>query len=176
MLSALRKQCPNLVMMKNKYLWIAVATVAIAALYMAAGGDIGGQISEQLGDRLNSTTTASPSITPTTVRAGTKATTPKPKSYSQLVQEYADRRIQFDERCQATPENITYKNGTTVMLDNRSSQSRVVTIGGVKYSLAGYGYKLVTLNNPQLPKELLISCGAGVNVGRILLQANILQP
>ncbi len=92
------------------------------------------------------------------------------QTYTKLVTQYKDRRIQFDAMCQAKPNNVTYKNGTSVMFDNRSGDARIITIGGVKYSFPGYGYKILTLSSPILPKTLLLSCGAAVNVGQILLQ------
>lgn len=90
--------------------------------------------------------------------------------YSQLVAEYATRRIQFDERCQAIPGSPTYKNNTSVMFDNRSGDARYIKIGDVIYLFGGYDYKILTLSSSVLPKTISLSCGAAVNVGSILLQ------
>lgn len=111
---------------------------------------------------------------------GKKSTVPafvpaSTKSYSEFVKEYEGRRIQFDERCQVIPQNPTYKNGTSILLDNRSASVRTVMVGGMKYDLVAYGYRVVTLSSPSLPKELSLSCGSAGNVGVILLQAQILQ-
>ena len=92
------------------------------------------------------------------------------QTYTTLVKQYEGRRIQFDIYCQAIPKNVTYKNGTKVMFDNRSGDARIITIGGVQYNFPGYGYKVLTLSSNTLPKTLLLSCGAAVNVGQILLQ------
>lgn len=108
-----------------------------------------------------------PTTTAATVKSGTAN---QAQTYTRLVTEYKDRRIQFDMRCQAVPSNITYKNGTQVMFDNRSGDARVITIGGVKYNFPGYGYKIITLSSQTLPKNILLSCGAAVNVGQVLLQ------
>ena len=94
-------------------------------------------------------------------------------SYTDLVKQYSDRRIQFDEKCQTTPAITTFKNNTSILLDNRSSWSRAVSVGGVKYQLSGYGYKVVTLSSSSLPKELSLDCENLYNVGKILLQAKI---
>ena len=121
---------------------------------------------------------ASPSpASGTTVKPVAKQSTApvSTQTYTQLVKEYDGRRIQFDQYCQATPKDITYKNGTTIMLDNRSGDARTITLAGTKYQLSGYGYALVTLSSQSLPKEMLLSCGSAVNVGKILLQAQILQ-
>lgn len=92
--------------------------------------------------------------------------------YSQLVQEYEGRRIQFDALCQAIVPNTTYKNNTKIMFDNRSGDARVITIGGVAYNFPGYGYKIITVSGPsnQLPARIGFNCGTAVNVGTILIQ------
>lgn len=90
--------------------------------------------------------------------------------YSQLVAEYADRRIQFDERCQSIPGSPTYKNGTSVMFDNRSGDARYIKIGDATYLFSGYDYKILTLSSSTLPKTLSMDCGSAINVGTILLQ------
>lgn len=105
-----------------------------------------------------------------------KGTTPvSGKSYTELVKEYEGKRIQFDERCQMVPKDPTFKNGTYVLLDNRSSSARTIKVGEMKYDLIAYGYQVVALSSSNLPKELLLSCGSSGNVGKILLQAQILQ-
>jgi len=56
------------------------------------------------------------------------------------------------------------------MFDNRSGDARYIKVGDQVYQLAGYGYKILTLTSPVLPKTLLLDCGSAVNVGQILLQ------
>lgn len=97
------------------------------------------------------------------------------KSYTELVKEYDGRRIQFDPRCQAVPNSVTYKNGTKVMLDNRSNNPVTVKVGDTSYTLIGYGYQVIHLSSLSLPKEISVSCGASGNVGKILLQAHLNQ-
>lgn len=94
-------------------------------------------------------------------------------AYTDLVKQYTDRRIQFDDNCQTTPSAPTYKNNTSILLDNRSATARVVSVNGVKYQLGGYGYKVITLSSTTLPREMSVDCGSRYNVGRILLQAKI---
>ena len=97
-------------------------------------------------------------------------TTQQLKTYNQLVKDFNGRRIQFDARCQAIPSNVTYKNGTQVMFDNRSGDARWISVGGAEYYLSGYGYKILTLSSKTLPKTLYLNCGSAVNVGQILIQ------
>jgi len=113
--------------------------------------------------------TETPQPSPTRSKAA-NVSTPNAQDYTKLVKEYEGYRIQFDASCQAIPKNVTYKNGAKILLDNRSGDARYVTVGGISYYLAGYGYKVITLNSKELPKTLLINCGAAVNVGQILLQ------
>lgn len=156
----------------GKYLWIVVI-VAVAAVVYFMGGD--------WASKYTGVETKSPSPSP--VAGGTvnkrvvkPSTAPvSTKSYTELVKEYEGRRIQFDERCQVIPQSPTYKNGTSVMLDNRSAGARSVMVGGTKYDLSAYGYRVITLSSSSLPKELAVSCGSSGNVGKILLQAQILQ-
>ena len=92
------------------------------------------------------------------------------EKYTQLVKDYADRRIQFDMACQAIPPNTTYKNNTKIMFDNRSGDARIITIGGVKYNFTGYGYKILNISGNKLPAKVSFDCGGAVNVGSILIQ------
>jgi|SRR3989344_7573471 len=140
----------------NKYLWVLVAVVVAVGAYFLVGDWIGQRL--VLKDVYPS---------PNPVQSAS--------TYTELVKKYNGKRIQFDKYCQANPSNVTFKNGTSIMLDNRSGDARIVSVGGVKYSLAGYGYKVITLSSTSLPKELLLSCGSSGNVGKILLQAQILQ-
>ncbi len=105
--------------------------------------------------------------------AGATGSAYQTEVYSQLVNEYADRRIQFDDSCQAKPANTTFKVGIKIMFDNRSAQPRTIKIGNITYSFTPYGYRILTLSSQNLPDALSINCDSSVNVGRILLQAQI---
>ena len=157
----------------GKYLWILVGLVVVAVVYFTGGKWSGQDVGVE-------SVSSSPSPGPVkglvTKPVAKKSVTPtSTKSYTEFVKEYEGRRIQFDERCQVTPQNPTYKNGTSILLDNRSASAKTVTVGGTKYDLIAYGYRVVTLSSSSLPKELAVSCGSSGNVGKILLQAQILQ-
>src|SRR3989344_4269646 len=89
---------------------------------------------------------------PTNTAKTAPKTTTKPKTspvtvtldYEDAVELYAGRRFQFNNNCQVTPVSATYKNGTSVMLDNRSAYSQTVSIDGKSYGLSGYGFKIIT--------------------------------
>ncbi len=147
----------------DKKTWIIIVLVAIVA--------IGGWLFFKEGGLLSQWSEPEPmEDTGPDANQLKTGTTSQAKAYTQLVNQYKDRRIQFDAGCQAIPSNITYKNGTTVMFDNRSGDARQIKIGSLTYSFAGYGWKILTLRSSTLPKTLMLNCGAGVNVGQILLQ------
>ena len=85
-------------------------------------------------------------------------------SYAQALTKYANTRIQINASCQMTPLKVVYKVGTSVMLDNRSDSSKSVLFNGTRYSIAGYGFKIVTLNTA---KTFQVDCGSSQNVATI---------
>lgn len=91
-------------------------------------------------------------------------------SYTNAVAQYGSNRIQFGANCQATPASATYKNSTSVMLDNRSSVSRSININGVVYKIDAYDYTVATLSSNTLPKTVLVDCATQQNVATILIQ------
>ena len=122
------------------------------------------------------TTLTSSTPTPTPLKgAVNKSKIPvDTKTYEQYVAEYGSHRIQFDANCQMTPVNPVYKNGTSILLDNRSSKALTITLNGKTYSLQAFGYWVVNLSSTTLPQQLHIGCNASPNIGMILLQAEIL--
>ncbi len=93
-----------------------------------------------------------------------------PANYSDALKLYGSRRVQFDMYCQAQPASSTYKNGTYLMLDNRSGDPRIISVNKVQYRLEGYGWKIITLTSKTLPVTWTLDCGAAVGVGKILIQ------
>lgn len=90
-------------------------------------------------------------------------------SYQKALVTYKDYRMQITENCQITPNNVTYKNGTSIMIDNRSSTTKNIKIDGA-VSIKGYGFKIIKLSSSTLPKTILVDCGASQNVATILIQ------
>jgi hypothetical protein len=93
----------------------------------------------------------------------------KPLSYATALALYKDKRIQLDQACIATPNNLTFKNNTKIMIDNRSDQTRAVKVGSTM-SIKPWGFKIVTLSSATLPATWLVDCGASQNVATILIQ------
>lgn len=91
-------------------------------------------------------------------------------SYAEALVKYKDTRIQLNNLCQATPNNVTFKNGTDIMIDNRSPVARSVKVGS-SFSIKAYGFKIVKLSSPAtLPTTWLVDCDAAQNVATILIQ------
>lgn len=159
--------------MNKTWTAIIVVLVIVAGVWWFNGG------SSNLS--LTPGTSPSPSAlgaTKTPVASKGKTATPVPTitstlSYSQLVAQYGANRIQFNQSCQAVPSSVVFKNGTSVLLDNRSNQARTISVNGRLYSLVAYGYQVITLSSSTLPATLTLSCNSNVNVGTINLQANI---
>ena len=90
-------------------------------------------------------------------------------SYQQALIKYKDHRIQLGQDCQATPTKITYKNGTSIMIDNRSNTARTVKVGS-SYTIPAWSFKVVNLTSSTLPATWLVDCGKQQNVATILIQ------
>lgn len=92
-------------------------------------------------------------------------------SYSQAVQLYANKTIQFDENCSVNPSYASFKQGEKIMLDNRGSKQRSVYLDNQEYIFSAYDFKIINLSTSySLPHTIMINCGSGKNNGRILLQ------
>jgi hypothetical protein len=92
-------------------------------------------------------------------------------SYQQALTKYATARIQLDKACQATPTTATYKNGATIMIDNRSPEARTIRLGSMgTYSIKAWGFKVIKLSSSTLPNAMALDCGKSQNVAVITVQ------
>ena len=93
--------------------------------------------------------------------------------YAEIIKQYEGRRIQI-ENCVMNPYRVTYKNGTKIMLDNRSPDPLEVLINGQTVRLSDYEYKIITLSSRTLPHTFDVDCTTqgqpAYNVAEILLQ------
>lgn len=94
----------------------------------------------------------------------------KKLSYTDAVAKYGSNRIQFDATCQAHPNAMVVKNGTVLMLDNRSQTSQKIVFNGKTYTISALDYTTVTASSTTFPKEVLVDCGTSQNVARITIQ------
>lgn len=159
--------------MEHKYIWYLVIVLVVGAIIVGLARQ--NPANAPAGSESPSAS-VSPSATPTP--SGAVRYTPKPTtgsgavtlSYAEALQKYAGVRIQFDARCQASPNQITVKNGTSVMFDNRSGDARTIVVGAVTYSIAGYGFRIIPMNSRTLPATVRIDCGSAQNVAQIIIQ------
>lgn len=155
----------------KKTLIIIVAIVVIGWFVMSSFNSPAGT---GTATSTSATTAKTVAKTATTVKKAVVpvASQPVTMSYTNALALYKDnKRIQLsgDTFCQVTPNNVMYKNGTSIMLDNRSAKARTVKIGST-YTIEGYGFRIVKLSSATLPATLLMDCGAQQNVAKILLQ------
>lgn len=90
-------------------------------------------------------------------------------SYLEALETYKDRRIQIDSMCEAIPNQVTYKNGISIMLDNRSDTTKNINLGGAM-TIKPYDYKIVKLSTQTLPATWYLDCDNRENVATILIQ------
>lgn len=158
----------------SKNLWIVVVVIAIAAgvWWFEKGGR---EMMDKVG---NASPTPSPSVaagSKAKPAAGAPAATQSPysgKTYSQLVAEFGNNRLQFDQRCQASPGRMVVKSGQPFLLDNRANESRTIKFNNQTYNLGAYGYQVVTLSGAGTYD---VNCSVAGKVGTLLLEAVISQ-
>ena len=89
--------------------------------------------------------------------------------YGDALALYKEKRIQLNDKCQASPNVSTYGNNTSIMIDNRSAVKRSVVLGS-SFTIPAYGFKIVSLSSKDLPKTLLLDCDESQNVATVLIQ------
>ena len=147
---------------KANYIWILIAVAVVASIIIFSPKDEVAPV-----DQMTTTdqTLDTPVATTTTVKTAPVTTL----SYEHALTQYIDKRIQFDSRCQATPSQVTYKNGTSIMLDNRASVARTIKIGSL-VSIPAYGFKIIQISSDTLPATWLVDCGTSQNVATVIVQ------
>jgi hypothetical protein len=153
----------------NKIIWIVVGLLVLGAVIFIVWNS-----SVKYSDKSSVGSTAGYEVPnePESV-LDTSGSTPSQAvslSYTQALVQYKDHRIQFDKTCSAFPNTVTYKDNTGLMLDNRSPNPVTVKVG-TTYTIKGYGFRIITLQDVQLTaKVVLVDCGAKQNVATILIQ------
>jgi len=115
--------------------------------------------------------TAVNTVEDTTPAGGTSATgsSPAQLSYAQALVKFKDARLQLNDSCQASPNNMTFKNNSLLMIDNRAAVARTVKVGST-FSVKGYGFEIVKLTSATLPATWYVDCGTSQNVATIYIQ------
>jgi hypothetical protein len=148
--------------MKNKRLWVLLGVVVVVLMVFWI-----------IQSRHHNSTSSQNTSANSQTNTPTPQPTPPPSNnaaYNQALVTYTSRRIQFQQSCQAVPNVVVYKTGTTIMLDNRASISHTIKMDGVSYLIGAYNFRLVTLSNSKLPHMTLIDCDKSQNVATITIE------
>ena len=150
---------------KNMWIWIAIVVLVIAVIVFF--GFMNKKVVPETTIPPVDNTLLEPEST-----LDTSGTTVAPASisYANALIKYADRRIQLDKDCQAHPNNVTYKDNTGIMIDNRSPVARTIKVG-TNYTVKAWGFRIIVLPDIYLKsKTLLVDCDKSQNVATILVQ------
>lgn len=142
---------------------VVVVLVIIFAFKMRAPGSL------QTGEPAENEMTAlepSEDVGPGSINASSPAA---PISYQNALLKYKDARLQLDTTCQGSPDRMTFKNGTNIMIDNRSPNTRTVKVGST-FTIKPWGFKIVNLSSATLPATWYVDCDQSQNVSTILIQ------
>jgi hypothetical protein len=100
----------------------------------------------------------------------TGVSTAKPSiSYANALIKYKNARLQLDKTCQADIDKMTFKNNSSLMIDNRAPVARTVKVGST-FSIKAYGFKIIQLSSSTLPATWFVDCDKSQNVATILIQ------
>ena len=150
---------------QKKNLWIVVGVVVVIIIIFLFGKKDGALDSSVIKDESDDVV-----VTDSNDSTGVVKTPVAPSvSYAQALEKYKNYRIQLNTTCQASPNNVTYRNGTSIMIDNRSASSRVVKVGSI-FNIKPWDFKVVKLSSSTLPITWLVDCDKSQNVATILIQ------
>lgn len=99
-----------------------------------------------------------------------RAFVPTVMRYEQALQIYQNSRVQLNQNCRAIPGNVTFKNNTDIMIDNRASYPRIIRLGPSVFTLKAYDFTVVKITSATLPVTWFLSCDQSINVATILIQ------
>lgn len=151
---------------------VFIVVLILVALFSRESSNKVAPVNETPG---NETTTTTPTSTPQAQPAA-KPKTPstaqidQAAAYASALKKYAGNYIQFNPSCQAIPANVTFKNGTAVMFDNRSTKQITISLDDNKFTIKPFDYLVMKVTSKVLPKTISVSCNSAYNVGQILLQ------
>ena len=156
---------------KNLWIWIVVVLIVVVGLVVWATKSSAPVVVD------NSTPTAP--VDDTALQPGSTedlsagrvdvGATAATISYTNALIKYKDARLQLDKTCQASPYNMTFKNNSLLMVDNRAPVARTVHLGSV-FSIKAYGFKIIKLSSAKLPATWLVDCDKMQNVATILIE------
>jgi len=90
--------------------------------------------------------------------------------YHEALGIYTGRRIEVSNTCQMMPNNMTFKNDTKVMIDNRSPSIKTIRIGKTTTTIKENGFKILNLTVSKPPARLGVDCDGLKNIASITLE------
>jgi Tfp pilus assembly protein PilX len=161
---------------KNMWIWVVVALIVIGIIVFFAMNkkDDDARLSTNDQTAMDAADRSDPDgeedVSEGSISASNGSASPQVTlSYQQALVKYKDARIQLDKTCQASPDKMTFKDGTTIMIDNRAPVARTVKVGST-FSIKAYGFKLVKLTSGTVPTTWYVDCDGSQNVSTILIQ------
>lgn len=154
-------------MKEKNTMWIVLGLVVVAIIIFFVVR--ANKTDTMVGDTDTSLETpvdATEDLTEGSVNAGVSASA---LTYQQALVTYKDKRIQVQPSCQVIPNNVTYKTGTTIMIDNRSAVAHTMKIGST-FTVKAWGFKIIKLAPTTVPTTYLVDCDGSQNVATILVQ------
>lgn len=168
-------------MSKKTIVWIIIIVVVVLGAWLLSKKLTGKSLGEFIG--LSPTPSSSPTPTPKALRKATPTPVVTPSiTYEQALIQYADRKIQFNEKCQGIPGQMSLKAGQKLLIDNRSNDQKTLTFDNQTYTLPAYNWRIITvLAAKALPYNLGVTCNSSNGTSMlwnsvvINLQANVGQ-
>ena len=160
--------------MSQRYVWLLAIVVVLGLVVWS--GKLNKPTSQVGSSPMPSDAAYTPPGSSTVPRASVKPKTPTasvgaaPVAYGDALKQYAGRVMQFNANCQVSPNQIVVKNGSSVMFDNRSGDSRWISLNGVGYQISGYGFRILPMTSKNLPETVVVDCGSAQNVGKVIVQ------
>jgi hypothetical protein len=155
---------------QNKNLWIAIIVITVIVVGIIAWSiNKNLAVAPSVGVDENKDTALEANLGMNTGKVASTGSSLNNISYADALIKYKDARIQLNQICQATPNNVTYKNNTNIMIDNRSSVAHTVKIG-TTFNIKPWEFKIIKLSSATLPVTWLMDCDKSENIATILVQ------
>ena len=91
-------------------------------------------------------------------------------SIDQASKFFSDKQIVFDSNCKPTPDKLTVKNNSAIMIVNQGKNNTTFSLDQTTFSIAAGQYKLTTVSRKTLPATILVGCGADKTAASIIVQ------
>ena len=156
----------------NKQLWFSVLAIAVLVVLIGASWSTRDKNQAPTEEEVITTTENTPVITTESIGSQTPppaSSTAESKnlSYEEAVATYTNRNIRFNNACQATPSQQTVAVDTRILLDNNSTETKIIKIADKTYTLRPYHYATLKLSTAG---TFLVSCNEVQSAATVVVQ------